>query len=73
MVLSVTLEACLKTFQKRINVNIWSRDCFSSILVENVAAFCLCVKSLPKAKVKFRSIPLAKEISKEPSINSVVW
>lgn len=55
------------------NVSIWSRYCFSNILVENMAAFCLCLTSLPKTKVKFRSIALAREISEDPSINSVLW
>lgn len=36
--------------------------------------FYTCPKSLPEAKVKgFGLIPLAKEISKQPSIGSVVW
>jgi hypothetical protein len=36
--------------------------------------FCPCLKSLPEAKVKrFRLIPLLKEISRHPDINSVEW
>jgi hypothetical protein len=47
------------------------RDCSCDIFVMNVAALCPCLKSLPEAKVKrFRLIALAKEISKEPSIDS---
>ena len=43
------------------------------ILVKNVAAFCLWLKSLPAAKMKsLKLIPLAEEISKLPSIESVV-
>ena len=35
--------------------------------------FCPCLKSLPEAKVKrFRLIALTKEISKQPSIDSVL-
>ena len=55
------------------NVSMWSRDYFCGILVKNVAAFCLCLKSLPEAKVKrFRLIALTKEVSKQPGINSIV-
>ena len=55
--------------------NAWPRDCFCGILVKNVAAFFPCLKNPPEAKVKktFRLIALAKEISKQPDINSVVW
>ena len=43
-------------------------------LVKNVAAFCHCLKSQPVAKVKrFRLIALKREVSKQPTINSVVW
>ena len=42
--------------------------------VTNVATFWFCLKSLPEAKMKrFRLIALAKEISKQLHINSVVW
>ena len=34
------------------NINKWPRDNSYNILVKNVAAFCPCLKSLPKAKVK---------------------
>jgi hypothetical protein len=34
------------------NFSMWPRDCSCAILVSNVAAFCLCLKSLPEAKVK---------------------
>jgi hypothetical protein len=44
------------------------------ILVKNVMTFCPCLKSLTKAKLKrFRVIVLGKEISKQPSIDSVLW
>ena len=44
------------------------------ILVKKVAAFGPCLKSLPEAKVKsFGLILLVEEISKQPSIDSVVW
>ena len=43
------------------------------ILVKKVAAVCLCQKSLPESKVKsFGLILLAEEISKQPSIDSIV-
>ena len=52
----------------------WTSDHSHDILVKNVAAFCLCLKSLPEAKVKrFGLIPLAKKILKQPSVLSVVW
>ena len=56
-------------------INMWPRDHFYDILVKNVAAFCPCLKSLPEAKVKrFGLIPLAEKIiSKQSSINSVLW
>ena len=34
------------------NFSMWPRDYFCSILVSDVAAFCLCLKSLPEAKVE---------------------
>ena len=43
-------------------------------MVKNVAAFCPYQKSLHEAKVKsFGLITLAGEISKQPSIDSVMW
>jgi hypothetical protein len=37
-------------------------------------AFCPCLKNLPEAKVKrLRLIALAKEVSKMPIINFVLW
>ena len=52
----------------------WPRDWFSGIMVKNVAAFGPFQKSLPEAKVKsFVFFPLAEEISKQPSIDSVMW
>ena len=42
--------------------------------MKNVAAFCICLKSLPEAKVKrFILIALTKEVSKKPSIDFVLW
>ena len=50
------------------------RNSSCDILVKKVASFCPCPKSLPEAKVKsFGLIPLAEEISKQPSIDSVMW
>ena len=34
------------------NVSMWPRDCFLCYLVENMAAFCPCLKNLFEAKVK---------------------
>ena len=43
-------------------------------MVKNVAAFCPCLKSLSEAKVnRVQLITLTKEVSKEPSLDSVVW
>ena len=51
-----------------------TRDCSCDILMKNVAAFCPCLKSLPENKVKrFRLIALAKEISKQPTLDFVLW
>ena len=50
------------------NFSMWPRDCFCSILVKNVAAFCPCFKSLPVVKLqRFMLIALMKEVSKKPS------
>jgi hypothetical protein len=52
----------------------WHKDCFYGILVKNTATFCHCLKSLPEAKVKrLRLIALAKEVSKQPSRDFVLW
>ena len=43
------------------NVSMWPRDCFFCYLVENMAAFCPCLKNLFEAKVKrLISIEIAK-------------
>ena len=43
------------------------------VLMKKVAALCPCLKTLPEAIVKsFGLIPQAKEISRQPSIDSVV-
>jgi hypothetical protein len=48
-------------FSEEKNFNMWPRDCFCGILVENVAIFCPCLKSMPEAKVKrLRLIALTK-------------
>ena len=50
----------------------WPRDS-CDILVKNVVAFCLCLKSLPEAKVKrLRLIALTKDISNQSSLDSVL-
>ena len=56
------------------NFSMLPRDCSCDILVKNVAAFSHCCKSLPEDKVKrFRLLAMAKEISKQPSIDSILW
>ena len=43
-------------------------------MAKNVAGFCSCKKNLPEAKLKsFGLIALAKEMSKQPSNDSVMW
>lgn len=54
-------------FSEEKNLSMLPKDCFCDILVENVAAFSSCSDSLPEAKVRFRLIALAKDISKQPS------
>ena len=55
------------------NFSVLPRNHSCDILVNEVATFCPCPKSLPKAKVKsFRLIPLAEEISKQCRIHSVL-
>ena len=50
-----------------------SRGHSCEFLVKNVAMFCSFLKSLSELKVKsFRLIPLAEEISKQPSIDACV-
>ena len=52
----------------------WPRDHSYDILVKNTAAFCSCLKSLPEAKLKsFGLIVFAEEISRQPSVDCVVW
>lgn len=51
----------------------WPRVCSYNILAKDVAGFCPCHKKQPQDKLKrFVLIPLAKEISKQPSNDSVV-
>ena len=59
---------------KKKNLSMLSRFCSRVILVKNVSVCCPCLKTLPESKVKrFRLIALAKEISKQPNIDSVLW
>ena len=59
---------------KEKNFRMWHKDCFSGILMKNVATFCPCLKSLPEVKVKrFRLNKLTKEVSKQPSRDLVLW
>ena len=55
------------------NFRLWHKDSFCGI-VNNVATFCPCLKSLPESKVKrLRLIALTKEVSKKPSRDFVLW
>ena len=48
------------------NVSMWPRDCFFCYLVENMAAFCPCLKNLFEDKVKrLRSFEIAKGVYKK--------
>ena len=52
----------------------WPRESSCCILAKNVATFCPCLKTLSEAKMKkFGLILLADEISKQPSVDSVMW
>ena len=55
----------------------WHKDCFCGILVKSVATFYPCLKSLSEAKVKRLGLTeltaLTKEVSKQPSRDSVLW
>jgi hypothetical protein len=56
------------------NFNMCPRDCFCIIFSKNVAAFCHCLKRLPKARVKsFILIAATKEVSKKPNRDFVLW
>jgi hypothetical protein len=69
----LTYGCLAKKFQRRMLV-CGMETVFMVILVKNMAAFCPCPKSLPKAKMRrIRSIALAKEVSEQPGINSIVW
>jgi hypothetical protein len=49
------------------------KNCSCDILVKNVSVFCLCLKSLLKAKVKgLGLIAGTKEILKQPTIDYCV-
>jgi hypothetical protein len=56
------------------NFSMLPREHSCDILVRNVAVSCPYLKSLPETKVKrFRLIVLAKEISNQPNIDSILW
>ena len=53
---------CLEQEVSEKSVSMWPRNCFCDILLKKVAALCLCLKSLPEAKVKkCELISLAEE------------
>ena len=54
------------------NCSMWPRDFFCDVLVKNMAAFCKCLKRLPKVK-RFILIASTKEVSKEPNRDFVLW
>jgi hypothetical protein len=62
---------------KEKNFSMWHKDCFCGISVNNVATFYPCLKSLSEAKVKRLGLTeltaLTKEVSKQPSRDSVLW
>jgi hypothetical protein len=69
----LNLGAWFKRFQKR-RLLVCCLEIVPKILVKNMAAFCHCPKSLHEAEAKrFGLIALTKEISKQPSIDSVLW
>ena len=50
----------------------WVYSC--DILVTNMDSFCPCPKRLPEVKMRrFRIISLTKEVSNQPSLDSVLW
>ena len=57
------------------NVSLWPRDSSCDILMKNGTSFSSCPKkNMPEAKLKsYGLVALAKEMSKQPSIDSVVW
>jgi hypothetical protein len=66
------VEVCLKIFQ-RMSACGGREKVLVIILAKKVAAFHPCLKRLPEAKLEsFILIPLAEELSKQPSIDSSV-
>jgi hypothetical protein len=54
--------------------SMWPGDSMYGILVNNMASFYPCLKSLPEAKVKrLRLIELTKEVSETCVIDCVLW
>ena len=59
-------------FENENNINMWPGDMSCNIFMKTVVVFCLCLKSLPRTKVKrFTLILLAEEIFKQISIDLV--
>ena len=55
------------------NFSMWHKDCFWSILVNNVAEFFFVWRNLPEANIKrFMIIALTKEVSKNPDRDFVL-
>lgn len=66
-------ESLAQEVSDKKNFSLWPTDCSCDILVKIVAAHALVQKKVPVAKLKdFGLIMLAKEISKQSNINSVV-
>lgn len=56
------------------NIGRWPRYYFCDILVKNMAGFYPCLKSQPEVRMRsFVLTVLAEDISKEPSIDYVLW
>ena len=65
-------EAQLKRYSERKNIIGRPRDHFYDILAKNVAAFCPCLVCLI-LNWTFGLMSLAEEISRQPSIDCVIW
>ena len=68
---NLTCVDLAQEISKEKNFRMWHIVCFCGILVNNVATFYPCLKSLPEAEVKrlglIALIALTKEVSKKPS------
>ena len=59
---------------KEKHLSMHPRDPSCDIFVKNVAVFCLCLNILPEVKLQiFGLTAFAGEISKQPSVDCVLW